>query len=121
MLWQQVLFSVFVTPVQIPWASSLRKFNNFGPNMLLYWSLICYACDNKFGYFDFGRSTPEEGTFKFKEQWGAKPFPGVLAQYYVEWAAHARNNESEKSRYGTAIRYWKKLPLPISNAPRSIN
>ena len=26
-----------------------------------------------FSYFDFGRSSPNKGTFKFKEQWGAEP------------------------------------------------
>ena len=28
-----------------------------------------------FESFDFGRSTPNEGTFRFKKQWGAKPAP----------------------------------------------
>jgi hypothetical protein len=39
--------------------------------MLLYWSFISFAADNGYSFFDFGRSTPNEGTYKFKKQWGA--------------------------------------------------
>ena len=59
--------------VSIPWASSLRRFNTSNPNMLLYWTFLKFASDNQYPAFDFGRSTPEEGTFRFKKQWGAKP------------------------------------------------
>jgi hypothetical protein len=43
--------------------------------MLLYWTKLEYACDNGNKTFDFGRSTPGEGTYRFKPQWGAKPQP----------------------------------------------
>lgn len=61
--------------VSIPWASSLQKFNRFNPNMLLYWSFLAFAADNGYRFFDFGRSTPDEGTYRFKAQWGANPQP----------------------------------------------
>jgi FemAB-related protein (PEP-CTERM system-associated) len=61
--------------VSIPWASSLQCYNHFNSNMILYWSLMKFAMDNGYRFFDFGRSTPGEGTFKFKAQWGAKPQP----------------------------------------------
>ena len=82
--------------------------------MLLYWSLIEYACDGEFKYFDFGRSTPDEGTYKFKEQWGAKP----ASLYWHKIASDGQpvnNNQSEKSKFGKAIRYWKKVPVPVAN------
>lgn len=59
--------------VAVPWASSLRRFNRSNPNMLLYWSFLKFASDNGYKKFDFGRSTPGEGTFRFKKQWGATP------------------------------------------------
>ncbi|MBE0618906.1 MAG: GNAT family N-acetyltransferase [Proteobacteria bacterium] len=61
--------------VSIPWASSLRRYNRQNPNMLLYWSVLAFAADRGYGRFDFGRSTLGEGTYKFKEQWGARPQP----------------------------------------------
>ena len=100
--------------VEIPWASSLRKYNQFSPNMLLYWSFLEYACKSGHKYFDFGRSTPEEGTHKFKEQWGAKPTP--LYWHNIVLNGHQIDeNDSGKSKFGKAIECWKKLPLPISN------
>ena len=44
-----------------PWASSLRQFSRFSPNMLLYWTMLAFACDNGYRKFDFGRSTPRRG------------------------------------------------------------
>ena len=54
-----------------PWASSLRRYSKYSPNMLLYWKMLEFACDNGFDVFDFGRSSVDEGTYKFKKQWGA--------------------------------------------------
>ena len=59
--------------VSIPWASSLKRYNRYNPNMLLYWAFLKYAADNGYSYFDFGRSTPDQGTYRFKKQWGAIP------------------------------------------------
>ncbi len=108
------LIFCFRNTVEIPWAASLKTFNKFSPNMLLYWSLMEYACDKGFKYFDFGRSTPGEGTYRFKEQWGAKPSP--LFWHKIVFDSHTlSNNGVEKSKFKNAIRYWKRLPIPISN------
>jgi FemAB-related protein (PEP-CTERM system-associated) len=108
-----LIFS-FRDTIEIPWASSLKEYNRLSPNMLLYWSLMEYACDNGFKYFDFGRSTPYEGTYKFKDQWGARP--ATLYWHNIIFDGHRVNNEdSEKTKFEKAIQYWKKLPLPISN------
>lgn len=107
------LIFCFRCTVEIPWASSLKEFNKLSPNMLLYWSLIEHACDRGFKYFDFGRSTPDEGTYKFKEQWGAKPTP-----LYWQYLTPNENNEigmdSADSKYQIMIKAWQKLPVPLS-------
>jgi len=59
--------------ISIPWASTLRGYNHLSPNMLLYWNLLEDAVNRGFSTFDFGRSTPGEGTYRFKSQWGAQP------------------------------------------------
>jgi serine/alanine adding enzyme len=103
----------FRDTIEIPWASSLKKFNKLSPNMLLYWSLIGYACDGGFQYFDFGRSTPGEGTYKFKEQWGASRTP-LCWQY---WTSNENNEigiDSGNPKYQTLIKVWQNLPLFIS-------
>ncbi len=101
--------------VSIPWASTLRDYNHFSPNMLLYWGFLEYACNNGFKSFDFGRSTPDEGTYRFKEQWGAKPQP-------LFWYMKGANNHAQPqsvSSNGRARRMiekaWSQLPQAITN------
>ena len=103
----------FKNTLENPWASALRKYSRLSPNMLLYWTMLEYASENGYRYFDFGRSSPDEGTYKFKEQWGAKPDP--LYWHYISHGGHSPSLEtSDKSRFVSAVNYWKKLPVPIS-------
>ena len=103
----------FADTLENPWASSLRKYSKLAPNMLLYWAMLEYACDKGFRYFDFGRSTPEEGTFKFKKQWGAKPVP--LYWHYVYTGEKQNDNPiSENEAYAKASQIWSKLPISIT-------
>ena len=93
-----------------PWASALRRFSHLSPNMLLYWGMLDHAARNGFARFDFGRSTPGEGTFKFKEQWGARPAP--LHWQYIDWgAARSQNGSDLGRRFELAGAVWKRLPL----------
>jgi len=103
----------FRDTLENPWASALRAYSRLGPNMLLYWTMLEYACDNGFRYFDFGRSSPDEGTYKFKEQWGAQPTP--LHWHYISLnGSPIDEGASEKSKFERAIHYWQKLPVPIT-------
>jgi len=103
----------FKETLENPWASALKKYNSLSPNMLLYWTMLEYASDNGFQYFDFGRSSPDEGTYKFKEQWGASPVP--LHWHYVSLNRKPINEGgSEKSKFQRAIQYWQKLPVSFT-------
>ena len=103
----------FKDTLENPWASALRQYSRLSPSMLLYWSMLEYASDNGFKYFDFGRSSPDEGTYKFKQQWGASPSP--LYWYYISLNGQPINKDtSEKSKFEKAINYWKKLPVPVT-------
>ena len=81
--------------------------------MLLYWSMIEYACDNGYLLFDFGRSTPCEGTYNFKKQWGAQP-ESLYWQYISLNDCVLGEETPEKSRFAIAMEYWKKLPVQIT-------
>ncbi len=96
-----------------PWASSLRKYASLSPNMLLYLRMLEYACDNGYRIFDFGRSTRGEGTYKFKEQWGAVPVP--LYWHYISLDGKLPDPErSEAERFEMGTHYWRKLPLIVT-------
>ena len=96
-----------------PWASSLRKYAFLSPNMLLYLRMLEYACDNGYRVFDFGRSTAGEGTYRFKEQWGAVPAP--LYWNYVSLDGKSLDpGQSGVERFRGAARFWKMLPLAVT-------
>ena len=101
--------------VSIPWASSLREWNHLNPNMLLYWSLLAFAADNGFETFDFGRSTPDSGTYRFKAQWGALPLP---LRQREDRAGHEANGSTRFASFGRrmAEAAWARLPLPATTA-----
>jgi FemAB-related protein (PEP-CTERM system-associated) len=96
-----------------PWASSLRKYASLSPNMLLYLRMLEYACANGYRVFDFGRSSVGEGTYKFKEQWGAVPAP--LCWHYISLDGKLPDSDT-KTRFETATRYWKRLPVLVTRA-----
>jgi len=64
--------------------------------MLMYWHLLQRAIDRKQRVFDFGRSTSDGSTFKFKQQWGAEPEPAVW-QYYARRGSPARCGRTTRS------------------------
>jgi hypothetical protein len=99
--------------VSIPWASALSAYSKSSPNMLLYWGFLEYAADNRFTSFDFGRSTPGEGTYLFKQQWGAQPEP-------LSWYAEEQDDPMGGiSRPGglrqTVETIWSKLPSAVTD------
>lgn len=97
-----------------PWVSSLREYNKFYVNNLLYWKAIEYAGRNGFAWFDFGRSTVESGTYDFKLQWGAKPVP-LYYQYQLNKARAVPMVDAHNNKYQFFIDIWKKLPLFAAN------
>lgn len=99
--------------VEIPWASALRRFNQLSPNMLLYWQVIKTAIEDGYRQFDFGRSSPDSGTFKFKQQWGASPLP--LHWYYSVIRGEIPDVNPSSSRFSLMSNIWKRLPVPIAN------
>lgn len=99
-----------------PWASSLKAWANIRPNTHLYWNILEYAIEKGYKRFDFGRSDPGGNTFVFKQQWGAEPCP--VNWYRLDLQGQATEKQEatdEKSRFDTAIAYWKKLPVPVAN------
>lgn len=100
----------FRDTLEIPWASSLRRYNHLAANMLLYWSVLEFAIKKGYRRFDFGRCTPGENTFKFKAQWGARPVP-LYWQYWLANGNELPELAPTNPRYQLAIKAWQKLPL----------
>jgi serine/alanine adding enzyme len=99
---------------ELPWASSLREHLPLCPNMLLYWTAIRRAIAAGHATFDFGRSTPNEGTFHFKRQWGAEP-EELCWEYAVLNTKPLPDQSPANPRFGLAIAAWQRLPLWIAD------
>jgi len=99
--------------IEVPWASALREYNLLCPNVLLYWQMLAFATNGGFRTFDFGRSTPGEGTFHFKKQWGA--VPTELVWEYWTAPGHSVPDLSPKNpKFEAAIRLWQQLPVAVA-------
>ncbi|MBI4000609.1 MAG: FemAB family PEP-CTERM system-associated protein [Nitrospira defluvii] len=100
--------------LEIPWAASDKRYNRFAPNMLLYSSILEHACQEGFQVFDFGRSSPDSGTYRFKEQWGAKPH-ALVWHYWLRGGSALPQLNPQNPQYQLAIRMWQHLPLAVAN------
>ncbi len=96
--------------LEIPWASTLSSANSMNANMFMYWNILKKAVDSGYDYFDFGRSSIDASTYRFKKQWGAIP----MQQYWAYWlndgeALPELNPNNPKFKLLIAI--WQKLPV----------
>jgi serine/alanine adding enzyme len=103
----------FRDTLEIPWASALRAFNRLSPNMLLYWSVLKYGCEQHYRVFDFGRSSPDSGPYRFKAQWGAQPVP-LYWHYWLRPGVALPDLSPRNPRMQAAIRVWQRLPIGIT-------
>ena len=99
---------------EIPWASCRLDAKRVGVNMKLYWEILALAIERGCTVFDFGRSTVDSGTDRFKRQWGAQPVP----LHWYRWergGVPAKATEDKGRVMQLATTVWQRLPLPIAN------
>lgn len=94
---------------EVPSASSLREFNSTNANMLMYWHLLCRAVERGQQTFDFGRSSVDSNTYRFKKQWGAEPTPAIWQYYARQGDVGAMRPDSDRNQ--RLIQIWRRLPL----------
>jgi serine/alanine adding enzyme len=100
--------------VEVPWAASLKEQRSNNPNMLLYWEMLRTAVADGRSTFDFGRSTPDEGTFHFKKQWGAQAQP-MCWEYWLPAGREMPEQNPDNPKFKAAITAWQKLPVGVAN------
>jgi serine/alanine adding enzyme len=96
--------------LEIPWASSIKDANNQDNNMLLYWHILQFAIEQKYECFDFGRSSKDASTYKFKKQWGAKEHP-LYWHYSLNEQNEIPSITTHNPKYQLAITIWRFLPI----------
>lgn len=99
--------------MEIPLASTIRSANPHSMNMLLYWEVLKLAIRQGYNQFDFGRSSKEAGTYRFKQQWGAQP----KQLYWHYWLFNSKQLpalNAANPKYALIIYLWKKLPVRLT-------
>lgn len=94
---------------QVPSASSLREHNATCANMWMYHQMLVRSIERGSSEFDFGRSSEDSGTYKFKKQWGAKPRATVWQYHIRRGDMNAMRPDNPSNQRKIAI--WQRLPL----------
>ncbi len=97
---------------EVPSASCLRQYNPLSANMFMYWQLLERAAQRGQAVFDFGRSSEDSNTYRFKKQWGAEATPAEW-QFYTRGGG-AADMRRENPRYQRFIRLWQRLPVGLT-------
>ncbi len=99
--------------LEVPWAAARKRYNKDGINMYMYHAMLEEAIKRGYRFFDFGRSTTGEATYRFKQQWGAEP-------YALEWQRYPKSVSAEEAGQPgmlmlTASSIWTRMPLALTN------
>ena len=96
--------------MEIPWASALNSVNHMNVNMYMYWAILRHAIATKNQFFDFGRSSKDAGTYRFKKQWGAEP-QQLYWYYWLPNGGELPELNPNNPKYKLLISVWQKLPV----------
>jgi len=96
--------------MEIPWASALNSANDMNVNMLMYWEVLKLAIAQENQFFDFGRSSKDAGTYRFKKQWGAKA-QQLYWYYWLPQGGEMPELNPNNPKYKLLIAVWQKLPV----------
>ena len=81
--------------------------------MLMYWEVLKFAISQGVESFDFGRSTIDGGTYRFKRQWGAIP-KQLYWHYWLNEGEQLPALNPSNPKYALMISIWKKIPVLLT-------
>jgi serine/alanine adding enzyme len=100
--------------IEVPWAAATLEAKRAAVNMRMYWEIMRFCIQREATVFDFGRSTVDSGTYRFKQQWGAKPRQ-LHWHYWLPAGTEAPKLNNANPKYALASAVWKRLPLWSAN------
>ena len=101
--------------MEVPWAVASPEAKRASVNMRMYWELLTRSIQNGVAAFDFGRSTVDSGTYRFKAQWGAVPHQ-LHWHYWLPAGAPVPKLNQSNPKYARAAEIWRRMPLWCANA-----
>jgi len=84
------------------------EYKRFNVGSLLDCEIIKWGCENKYLYYNFGRTLHNSGVYYYKKQWGGKE---VAMPYY--YLGNHIPSQDPREKYGYLSELWSKL-VPVS-------
>jgi len=100
--------------IEVPWAAATPAAKRGAINMRMYWELLRFAIHSGAEAFDFGRSSLDSGTYRFKAQWGAQPLQ-LHWHYWLPPGKSIPQLNQANPKYALAASWWRRLPLWCAN------
>lgn len=95
------------------YAGSDPHFWSYAPNVYMYYQHICWAKDNGFKVFEFGRSKRNTGAYNFKKKWGAEIYT-LPYEIYSPQNGNLVDYWKRGSNLELAMTIWRRLPLLLT-------
>lgn len=100
--------------VELPWICSDYSYSSSSVNEYLYWKAIEWASRSGAAELDFGRSSIDAGTYRFKVQWNPEVRP-LFWYYRLAPGSGVPELNPSNPKYQLAVRCWKKMPMEVAN------
>jgi hypothetical protein len=95
-----------------PYGANLSEYNNKYLNNFMYWEAVRFGIRNGLKHLDLGRSQTGSGTYKYKEQWGAKP---EQLKYLLYDGGRNKAGPPDKQSLSFFVELWKVTPSFITD------
>lgn len=95
-----------------PYGANLSEYNNKYLNNFMYWEAVRFGIRNGLKALDLGRSQTGSGTYKYKEQWGARP---EQLRYLIYDGGANAGGPPDKQSLSKFVELWKAMPAFITD------
>lgn len=103
-----------------PYGATLIEYNSRYLGNFMYWEAVKYAIARGFDHLDLGRSPAGSGTYRYKQQWGARP---VRLAYLTYSPSGAPAGPPDRGRLSPLVDLWRVVPAFVTDVvgPRLIS
>ncbi len=101
-----------------PYGATLIEYNSRYLGNFMYWVAVKYAIARGFERLDLGRSPAGSGTYRYKEQWGARP----VRLAYLTYCPAGTAGPPDRGRLSPLVSLWRAAPAFVTDlaGPRLI-
>jgi hypothetical protein len=95
-----------------PYGANLVEYNAKYLNNFMYWEAVRFGINKGMGQLDLGRSQTGSGTYKYKQQWGAR---AEQLKYLSYSGGGAAAGPPDRDKFHIFVELWKAAPAFITN------